>query len=80
VTRLRLFASAREATGISTDEFVAATVGGVLDAAVARYGDGFADVLTCCKIWLNGDETDRDTPVGPHDEVAVLPPVSGGSR
>lgn len=79
MARLRLFAAAREAAGTGSDEFDAATVQAVLAAAVARYGDGFGAVLENCKIWLNGDETDLAAVVGPHDEVAVLPPVSGGS-
>ena len=78
MARLRLFAAAREAAGTGTDEFDAATVQAVLTAAVGRYGDGFAAVLDNCKDWLNGDETDLAAPVGPADEVAVLPPVSGG--
>jgi molybdopterin converting factor small subunit len=78
MARLRLFAAAREAAGTGTDEFDAATVQAVLTAAVGRYGDGFAAVLDTCKVWLNGDETDLAAPVGPADEVAVLPPVSGG--
>ena len=78
MARLRLFASAREAAGTGTDEIDATTVDGVLGAAVQRYGQGFADVLGTCKIWLNGQETDRTAAVGPGDEVAVLPPVSGG--
>lgn len=78
MARLRLFAAAREAAGTGTDEFDAATVQAVLSAAVNRYGDGFAAVLDTCKVWLNGDETDLAATVGPADEVAVLPPVSGG--
>jgi molybdopterin converting factor small subunit len=76
---LRLFASAREAAGTGRDEFDEATVGAVVAAAVAKYGDGFAAVLPTCKIWLNGDAAGSDAPVGPGDEVAVLPPVSGGA-
>ena len=50
----------------------------VLDSAVARYGDGFATVLATCRVWVNGDTAGRDVAVGVSDEVAVLPPVSGG--
>ncbi|MFM8389926.1 MAG: MoaD/ThiS family protein [Actinomycetota bacterium] len=50
----------------------------MLDEACVRYGEGFAAVLATCRVWCNGDETDRAAPVGPGDEVAVLPPVSGG--
>ena len=80
---MRLFASAREAAGTGTDVFDAAagsTVGDVLAAAEARYGPDFSAVLTTCRVWLNGDHVPADTPVGPDDEVAVLPPVSGGCR
>jgi molybdopterin converting factor small subunit len=57
-----------------------ATVGEVLVHARATYGQHFADVLDHARVWLNGDEpTDGDaTPVADGDEVAVLPPVSGG--
>lgn len=76
---MRLFASAREAAGTGTDEFDGATVREVLDAAEVRYGPQFSAVLESCRVWLNGDEAPVDSPVGPHDEVAILPPVSGGS-
>jgi molybdopterin synthase sulfur carrier subunit len=76
---MRLFASAREAAGTGSDVFDGATVGDVLAAAEARYGPRFADVLGTCRIWLNGGETTAESPVGPSDEVAVLPPVSGGT-
>ena len=56
-----------------------ATVGAVLDAATARYGATFADVLPRCRVWVNGDDADASTAVGADDEIAVLPPVSGGT-
>lgn len=75
---IRLFASAREAAGRRRDEFTGSTVGEVLDAAAARYGPEFEAVLTTCAIWRNGEPTGRDESVADNDEVAVLPPVSGG--
>jgi molybdopterin converting factor small subunit len=79
VPTLRLFASAREAAGTGSDVVDGETVGDVLSAARVRYGTRFADVLGTCRVWVNGEELPIDTPIGPHDEVAVLPPVSGGS-
>ena len=76
---LRLFAAAREAAGTGLDDVAGATVGEVLDAAVARYGPEFATVLATAKVWVNGDGADRGDPVTDADEVAVLPPVSGGA-
>ena len=78
MTRLRLFAAAREAAGTGADTFDAATVGEVLDGARERYGEAFAAVLDASRVWCNGDPCEPTDPVGPDDEVAVLPPVSGG--
>lgn len=77
---VRLFASARQAAGTTRDHVPGADVGEVLAAATDRYGPGFADVLATCRIWVNGQSARPDTPVGPNDEVAVLPPVSGGMQ
>ena len=76
---LRLFAGAREAAGTGRDELPGATVAAVLDAARARYGAAFGDLLEHCAIWCNGEPCEPDQPVGDADEVAVLPPVSGGA-
>ena len=76
---LRLFASAREAAGVGTETIDGADVGQVLDRACERFGEGFAAVLTRCRVWVNGGPADRSTPVTDRDEVAVLPPVSGGA-
>jgi molybdopterin synthase sulfur carrier subunit len=79
VAVLRLFAAAREAAGTGRDEVPGATVGAVLDAAVARYGADFGAVLATAKVWVNGEGAERGDPVAATDEVAVLPPVSGGA-
>ena len=77
---LRLFASAREAAGTGSDVVEGTTVGEVLDLAVDRYGAAFAQVLGTCRVWVNGDAADRSAAVTSTDEVAVLPPVSGGCQ
>jgi sulfur-carrier protein len=78
VAIVRLFASAREAAGTARDEIPGSTVGEVLAAARDRYGSEFTVLLDTCRIWVNGDAADEGTQVGESDEVAVLPPVSGG--
>ena len=79
VAIVRLFASARQTAGTGKDELPGRTVAEVLDAARERYGVAFGDVLATCRIWVNGESVGDQTAIGPHDEVAILPPVSGGS-
>jgi molybdopterin converting factor small subunit len=79
VAVLRLFAGAREAAGTGHDDVPGLTVAEVLDAARVRYGAAFSEVLAHCAIWCNGEPCELDRPVGDRDEVAVLPPVSGGA-
>ena len=80
VAHLRLFASAREAAGTSRDVVAGSTVGEVLTIATERFGPSFETVLRSCKVWVNGETADQSTPVSDDDEVAVLPPVSGGEK
>ncbi|MFM2078675.1 MAG: hypothetical protein RJA49_2565 [Actinomycetota bacterium] len=76
---LRLFAAAREAAGTGRTEIDAATVGDVLAGAEAAFGPGFRTVLQSSRVWLNGEPAELHMSVNADDEVAVLPPVSGGS-
>jgi molybdopterin converting factor small subunit len=78
VVTLRLFAQAREAAGTRRVDLPGGTVGDVLDEACHRFGATFGAVLAGSKVWLNGVAAQRDEPVADGDEVAVLPPVSGG--
>ena len=75
---VRLFAAARDAAGTGRDELSGDTVGQVLDVARDRYGATFAAVLGSCRIWVNGEPAEPEDPIGSADELAVLPPVSGG--
>ena len=76
---LVLFAAAREAAGTGRDQFPGDTVEDILRAACSRYGPGFTEVLAHSRVWLNGAAAEVTERVGPEDEVAVLPPVSGGA-
>ena len=75
---VRLFAAARDAAGVGRDDLPGATVDEVLGAARERYGAAFEAVLGTCKIWVNGEPAAGADPVAATDELAVLPPVSGG--
>ena len=77
---LRLFASAREAAGTGRDTVDGATVYEVLTESIRRYWPAFAEVVAASRVWCNGEPATGDTSVGENDEVAVLPPVSGGSQ
>ena len=78
MARLRLFASVRVAAGTGRTDVDGATVGEVVANACARYGPDFAALVQSCRVWRNGEPALDGDPVGPDDEVAILPPVSGG--
>lgn len=75
---LLLFAAAREAAGCSRCQIEAVTVAELLDEARRRFGEGFGAVLDGSRVWLNGEPVTGPEPLHHGDEVAVLPPVSGG--
>lgn len=78
MAHVKLFASARQAAGTASDEISGRTVNEVLQVAAEKFGSEFVAVLKTCRVWLNGEEAIGTTAVGDADEVAILPPVSGG--
>jgi molybdopterin converting factor subunit 1 len=77
---VRLFARFRDAIGA---ESVAVPLPGPRTAAALRRQMGelypdLAGLLERSAIAVNGEFANDDTPVTPDDEVALLPPVSGG--
>jgi molybdopterin converting factor small subunit len=78
VARLRLFGPAREAAGTASITLPGQSVAAVITAAKEQFGDAFSEVLAVSNIWLNGEPVSPDTRVDDDDEVAVIPPVSGG--
>lgn len=78
MARLRFFAGLREAAGTGSAEIEAGSVGDVLAQAVERYGPDFERRLATARIWVNGDPATASTPVSGGDEIAIIPPVSGG--
>jgi molybdopterin converting factor small subunit len=73
-----LFGPAREAAGVSNLTLPGADVDAVIAAAEARFGWEFTRVLSVSRVWLNGEDVERSAAVSEDDEVAVIPPVSGG--
>lgn len=79
MARLRLFANLRETAGTSVAEFPGQTVGDVLQAAQDAYGPEFSRGITIAKVWVNGEPADETERVTATDEIALIPPVSGGA-
>lgn len=79
---IRLFAQARERAGAATVRVEGQTVGEAVAALVEQLDPGFGDVLAHSRLWLNAQPIEgdwADIPVANADEIAVVPPVSGGS-
>lgn len=76
---LRLFAHLRELAGTSRVEVEGETVADVLAVASSRFGESFAAGLKTAAVWRNGESATMSDPVASGDELAVIPPVSGGS-
>ena len=47
-------------------------------ALAAEHGERFAQIAAVSSFVVNGDRASRDTVIADGDEVAILPPVSGG--
>lgn len=78
--RVRLFAALREQAGTGEVSDVGGrSVGEIADALAERFGERFGSVAAVSTFVVNGERASRTTPVAEGDEVAILPPVSGGT-
>lgn len=76
---LRLFANLRESAGTDTVDIEAATVGELISVASDRFGPAFSEGASSAGVWVNGDAAVVSTLLRDGDEVALIPPVSGGA-
>lgn len=84
--RLLYFASLRQKIGIAAEEVTpppeVATVSALIEwlkGRGPRYAEALGD-LRAVRVAVNRDYARPDHAVGPGDEVALFPPVTGGSR
>ena len=75
---VRYFAVFRERAGMDeeTVSLDAATARDVFDQLQARHGS--AEPLAHCKVAINDEMADWDSPVADGDTVLLFPPVAGG--
>jgi MoaD family protein len=78
IVRVRLFAALREIAGDAHVEATGRTVGDVVEELSDRYGQRFAQIAEVGSFVVNGERAARDSPIADGDDVALLPPVSGG--
>lgn len=78
---VRFFGPARDATGVASAEYQLvdpATLGTLREMIFAQYA-GLAAGATALRFAVNLDYADTDVALSDGDEVAVIPPVAGGS-
>jgi MoaD family protein len=76
--RVRLFAALRDLAGTNYVEAEGATVAEVVDALSARFGERFERVARAGSVIVDGERAHPSTSLAGVDEIALLPPVSGG--
>jgi len=77
--RVRLFAALRDLASASEVDVDGETVGEVVDVLGARYGERFVKVAAVGSVVVDGERATRETRLEGGEEVALLPPVSGGA-
>jgi len=75
---VRLFAALRDLAGDARVQARGETVGEVLEDLCGRFGERFAKVALAGSVVVDGQRAARDRPLDGGEEVALLPPVSGG--
>ncbi len=79
MARVRLFAALRELAGGAEVEVEGSTPEELVRALAARYGERFERIARAGSVVVDGERACLDTPLSGREEVALLPPVSGGA-
>lgn len=75
---VHLFAAAAERVGASAVQLPLPPTVASLRRQLADTWPSVAELLPRCAVAVNHEYATDDTPLAPGDEVAVIPPVSGG--
>lgn len=75
---VRFFAAAREAVGVESESMAFAGTVAELRKALADRWPSLSGLLPRCAMAVNRTYASDDSSIATGDEVALLPPVSGG--
>lgn len=79
VVKVRLFAALRELAGSNEVEAAGSNVAELVEALSLRYGERFEQVARAGSVVVDGERAGPETVLtGGSQQVALLPPVSGG--
>jgi molybdopterin converting factor small subunit len=78
VVKVRLFAALRDLADASEVEAEGADVDEVVDDLCSRFGERFAAIAKVGSVVVDGERAGPGTRLDGTEEVALLPPVSGG--
>lgn len=78
IVTIRLFAALRELAGAGEVQVEGGTVGDIVDALAERYGERFGLIARAGSVVVDGERARPDDSLAGGEEVALLPPVSGG--
>lgn len=78
VVKVRLFASLRELAGSNEVEVEGASVGELVEALSRRYGERFERIARAGSVVVDGERAAPEARLTGAEQVALLPPVSGG--
>ena len=78
VVNVRLFAALRELAGASQADASGSTAGEVVAELAERFGERFGRIARAGSIVVDGERASVERVLEGGEEVAILPPVSGG--
>ncbi len=78
MTQVRLFAVLRELAGSSEVQADGDSVEQVVQQLCDRFGERFTAIAERSSVVVDGERASLDTALTGGEEVAILPPVSGG--